>query len=142
MSESEQRRIDPQGAALTLRVLNGELGQAQVWFDAAVLDRYVAQRPQGTRVIRTNSAGRVKAGAGWSLDFGIAEGDVLIHASAADLSQRLPAGERSHWAQHATLLPSSRNFLSMRLHPGSCLDDGDLRDWAPPPSSPEAGGHA
>jgi hypothetical protein len=25
--------------------------------------------------------------------------------------------------------PVSRNFLTMRLAPGSCIDDGDLRDW-------------
>jgi hypothetical protein len=45
------------------------------------------------------------------------------------VSQRLPPGERQHWGQHLLTPPISRNFLAMRLAPGSCIDDGDLRDW-------------
>ena len=55
--------------------------------------------------------------------------EVDVDTTAADLSQRLPAGERQHWAEHLLTPPLSRNFLSMRLAPGSCIDDGDLRDW-------------
>ena len=117
----------PQRLALCLRVLGGDLGAAQLWFDQRVLDRYRAQ--PGWRVMRTNTVGRVRSAEGWSLDFGIAEGEALIHASLGDLSQRLPAAERQHWAEHLLTPPVSRNFLTMRLAPGSCIDDGDLRDW-------------
>ena len=121
--------VDPQRAALYLRVLGGDLGQAQLWFDRAVLDRYRAL--PGWRVMRTNTVGRVRAPEGWSLDFGIAEGEQLIHTSAAELSQRLPATERQHWAQHTVTPAVSRTFLTMRLAPGSCIDDGELRDFEP-----------
>jgi hypothetical protein len=115
--------------ALYLRVLGGDLGAAQLWFDQRVLDRYRAQ--PGWRVMRTNTVGRVRSAEGWSLDFGIAEGDQVLHASIADLTQRLPAAERQHWAQHLVTPAVSRTFLTMRLAPGSCIDDGELRDFAP-----------
>ena len=117
----------PQRAMLYLKVLGGDLGAAQIWFDQRVLDRYRAQA--GFRVIRTNTAGRLRSPAGWALDFGIADDDRLIHASAADLVQRLPAPERQHWINHLITPPVSRNFLTMRLGAGSCIDDGDVRDW-------------
>jgi hypothetical protein len=122
-------RVDPQRVALYLRVLGGDLGAAQVWFDQRVLDRYRAL--SGWRVMRTNTVGRVKSPEGWSLDFGIAEGDGIVHTSLVDLGQRLPVGERQHWSQHLITPAVSRAFLTMRLAPGSCIDDGDLRDWAP-----------
>ena len=125
-------QVDAQRAALYLRVLNGDLGAAQLWFDQHVLDRYRAQ--PGWRVMRTNTVGRVRAPDGWSLDFGIAEGEQLVHSSVSELSQRLPAAERQHWAQHVVTPAVSRNFVTMRLAPGSCIDDGVLRDW---PSQPE-----
>ena len=112
----------------TLRVLGGDLGAAQVWFDQHVLDRYRG-RP-GWRVMRTNTVGRVRSPDGWSLDFGIADGDEIVHTGLADLNQRLPAAERQHWAQHLVTPAVSRTFLTMRLAPGSCIDDGDLRDFA------------
>jgi hypothetical protein len=119
--------VDPQTVAVALRVLGGDFGAAHLWFDQHVLDRYRAQ--PGWRVMRTNSVGRVRSPEGWQLDFGIASSDELVHTSATDLSQRLPATERQHWAQHAITPGASRNFLTMRLVPGSCIDDGDLRDW-------------
>jgi hypothetical protein len=122
-------RVDPQRVALYLRVLGGDLGAAQVWFDQGVLDRYRAL--SGWRVMRTNTVGRVKSPEGWSIDFGIAEGDGIVHTSLVDLNQRLPVGERQHWSQHLITPAVSRAFLTMRLAPGSCIDDGDLRDWAP-----------
>jgi hypothetical protein len=79
--------------------------------------------------MRTNTVGRVRSPDGWSLDFGIAEGEELIHGSVAELSQRLPASERQHFSQHVVTPSVSRNFVTMRLAPGSCIDDGDLRDW-------------
>jgi hypothetical protein len=123
-------RVDAQRAALYLRVINGDLGAAQLWFDQRVLDRYRAQ--PAWRVMRTNTVGRVRSPDGWSLDFGIAEGGALVHTSASELSQRLPGAERQHWAQHVVTPAVSRNFVTMRLAPGSCIDDGDLRDWPSP----------
>jgi len=114
---------------LYLKVFGGELGAAQVWFDQRVLDRYRGQT--GYRVIRTNTVGQLRAPARWTLDFGIADDDRLIHASAADLAQRLPPPERQHWVGHLVTPPVSRNFLTMRLGAGACLDDGDVRDWSP-----------
>jgi len=73
--------------------------------------------------------GRLRAAAGWTLDFGIAADDRLIHAAAADLAQRLPPAERQHWIEHVVAPPVSRNFLTMRLGAGSCIDDGEIRDW-------------
>jgi len=119
--------VDPQVAALYVRVLNGDTGAAQLWFDQGVLDRYRAL--PGWRVMRTNTVGRVRSPEGWQLDFGIADADRLIHAGVVDLSQRLPANERQHWAQHVLAPPVSRNFLTIRMAPGSCFDDGDLRDF-------------
>jgi hypothetical protein len=119
----------PQRRALALRLLGGDLGAAQLWFDQRVLDRYRAQTQPGWRVMRTNSVGRVRSPDGWSLDFGIPEGEELIHTSLNDLAQHLPARERQHWAEHLLTPPVSRNFLTMRLAPGGCIDDGDLRDW-------------
>ncbi|HEY7065981.1 MAG TPA: hypothetical protein VII06_31205 [Chloroflexota bacterium] len=113
---------------LYLKVFGGDLGAAQVWFEQQVLDRYRAQT--GFRVIRTNTVGRLRAPAGWSLDFGIADEDRLIHAAAADLAQRLPAPERQHWISHLVSLPVSANFLIMRLGAGACLDDGEVREWS------------
>ena len=120
-------RVDPQSIALTLRVLGGDLGATHLWFDQRVLDRYRIQ--PSWRVMRTNTVGRVRSPDGWTLDFGIAPDDTLIHATVTELSQRLPPSERQHWAQHVVTPASSRNFLTMRLAPGSCIDDGDLRDW-------------
>jgi hypothetical protein len=118
---------EPQVAMLYARVLGGNVGATQIWFDQRVLDRYRAQA--GTRVLRTDTAGRVRAAAGWALDFGIAPDERLIHASAADLAQRLPPPERQHWTSHLVTLPLSRVFLIMRLGAGSCMDDGEVRAW-------------
>jgi hypothetical protein len=118
---------DPQLALLYGRVLAGDIGLTQVWFHAAVLEKYRAQT--GVRVLRSNSAGRVRTQGGWNLDFGIADDDRLIHASAADLAQRLPAAERRHWLGYIIAPPVSGTFLVMRLGAGHCMDDGDIRDW-------------
>jgi hypothetical protein len=127
ISERAREQANAQVAALLLRALAGDLGQLHVWFDQRVLDRYRGQ--PGWRVMRTNTVGRVRSPEGWSLDFGIAPGEELLHTSAQDLTQRLPASERQHWAQYSIAPATSRNFLTMRLAPGSCIDDGDLRDW-------------
>src|SRR5690242_13383698 len=89
---------DPQAVALTLRALAGDFGKLHLWFTQDVLDRY--RSLPGWRVMRTNTVGRVRSPDGWSLDFGIADSDQLIHTSASELSQRVPENERQHWAQH------------------------------------------
>jgi hypothetical protein len=109
------------------KVLAGEAGLAQIWFRSGVLDTY--RTMSGFRVLRSNSAGRIRASGGWTLDFGIADDDRLIHVSAADLAQRLPPGERQHWLEHILTPPASGTFLVMRLGAGHCMDDGDVRDW-------------
>ena len=91
------KAADPQSVALTLRVLGGDLGAQHLWFDQHVLDRYRGQ--SGWRVMRTNTVGRLRSPDGWSIDFGIAPDDHLLHTTALELSQRLPAPERQHWAQ-------------------------------------------
>lgn len=117
----------PQLGMLYRRVLAGDTGLAQVWFGSRVLDHYRGK--PGVRVIRSNSAGRVRVQGGWTLDFGIADEDRLIHVSAADLAQRLPAADRQHWLEHIIAPPVSGTFLVMRLGAGHCMDDGDVRDW-------------
>jgi hypothetical protein len=111
------------------RVLStGDPALLQLAFDAGVLDRY--RGAAGYSIIRTDSAGRVRKQGGWSLDFGIADGDRLVHASWQALSAALPETERDHWAMHATPLRAvSDMFLRMQLHPSSCHDDGEVRPW-------------
>jgi len=120
-------KADAQTRALYLRVFGGDLGAAPLWFDATVLDRYRGRT--GWRVLRTNTVGRVQSPEGWSLDFGIADAERLLHASVSEIAQRVPAAEREHWAEHLVTPAVSRSFLTMRLVPGSCIDDGDLRAW-------------
>jgi len=108
-------------------VTGSKPGLAQVWFDQAVLDRYRGN--PGYKVMRTNNVGRVKQQpSGWGVDFGIAPGEALIHASLEQV-QRLPEGERNHWLQHGVSLPVNQVFVQMQLSPNSCYDDGDLRPW-------------
>lgn len=109
------------------RVLtSGDPGLLQLWFSAAVLGKYRGQ--PGYKIIRTNTAGRLR-GSTWQLDFGIAADDSLLHASFRDVVQRLPEGERAHWADHAVGLPLSRFFAMAQLAPGACQDDGEVREW-------------
>ncbi len=95
-------------------------------FHATVLDRY---RRQGLQIKRTDTVGRIKKPGGWSLDFGIGKDDLTVHTSFQDLAQRLPEEELQYWVNHVAEYDLSENYLKMRLHPGSCIDDGDLRDW-------------
>jgi len=100
----------------------------QLAFDASVLDRYRADAAY--QVMRTDSAGRLRRQSGWSLDFGIADGDRIVHASWQALAANLPPAEREHWAAAAAVADAlSDNFLRMQLSPMSCFDDGDLRSW-------------
>ena len=118
-------------ALLHARLLGGASQMAQLWFDAAVLEKY---RAAGGRVLRTNTMGRLKL-ASWSLDFGIAERgggvapDVLVHVSLGEAQARIPEAERTHWAAYAYAPALSANYVAVQLTHGTCIDDGDLRDW-------------
>jgi hypothetical protein len=103
-----------------------DLSTLPVHFERSVLDRY--RGSPGFSLIRSNTVGRVKKEGGWALDFGIAPGEDSVHAFAVDLL-RLPPDEREHWAAAALTLPSSKVMLQMRLAPGSCIDDGEIRKW-------------
>ncbi len=117
----EQQSVDPQAVVLCLRVLGGDLGAAHLWFNQSVLDRY--RDMTGWRVMRTNTVGRVRSAEGWSLDFGIAGGDGLLHTSARELSERLPAAERQHWAQHVVVPQPAATFspCALRRVPASTM---------------------
>jgi hypothetical protein len=112
--------------ALRRALVAGDPALLHLHFSAAVLDRY--RGAAGFSVIRTDTVGRVRKQGGWSLDFGIAPEEHAIHVQVTDLL-RLPEPEREHWAANAVTLPASRMFLSMRLAPGSCFDDGEVRSW-------------
>ena len=108
-------------------ITSGDPSLVQLWFDAAVIDRYRGQPEM--QVIRTNSAGRVRKQAGWAIDCGIAGDDRTIHCSWSAVAM-LPEGEHQHWAAHAVPAGGvSENFLRTQLSPGSCFDDGDVRTW-------------
>jgi hypothetical protein len=122
----------PDDAGLYLRLLyrrafaSQDALPAQLGFDAAVLDKY--RGAAGYSLIRTDTVGRLKREGGWSIDVGIGEGRT-IHAAIGDIIHKLPDAEREHWAQHAVSLPMSKMYLQMRLSPGSCFDDGEVRPW-------------
>jgi hypothetical protein len=101
--------------------------QVQVSFGASVLEKY--RTNAGFALLRTNTVGRIKREGGWTLDVGIAEGEDQVHASLRDLMYTLPEEEREHWARHVVTPPLSQMFVQMRLTPGSCFDDGELRAW-------------
>jgi len=112
--------------AVRRAVTAGDTSTLPLHFETAVLERY--REAPGFSLIRTNTVGRLKKEGGWTLDIGIAPDESLLHVVAGDLF-RLPADEREHWATFATILPSSRPYLQMRLAPGSCIDDGEVRKW-------------
>jgi hypothetical protein len=99
----------------------------QLSFDAAVLDKY--RGASGFELIRTDTVGRISRQGGWKLDVGISPDEGQVHASVGDVLTALPDAEREHWARHLATLPLSRTFLQMRLSPGSCIGDGDVRPW-------------
>lgn len=122
---SEQ--VNPWATILYSRALPAaDPSLVQIRFHAALLDRY---RQRGFEIKRTDTVGRVRKQGGWSLDFGIGPGDRTIHCGFGDLVQKVPQEELQHWASHVAQSDLSENFCKMRLHPGSCIDDGDLRDW-------------
>ena len=100
--------------------------QITLHFEVAVLDRY--REGGGFSIIRTETVGRVRKQGGWSLDFGIAPDEDMIHVTYGQMLA-LPETERQHFASYARLLPASKMFLQMRIAPGSCFDDGEVRSW-------------
>ena len=126
MTDQENEALSVFRVVMRRALSNADPSGLPLHFEAAVLDRYRAAG--GYSIIRTDTAGRLRKEGGWSLDFGIAPDETLLHVTFADL-QRLPETEREHWASFATLLPSSRTFLQMRLAPGACYDDGEVRSW-------------
>src|SRR5205807_2129290 len=102
--------------AVRRSLANADSKNLQLHFDVAVLEKY--RNSAGYSILRTDTVGRVVSPGQWSLDFGIAPGEPLVHASAGDL-QALPETERGYWASFALSLPVSRVFLQMRLSRGS-----------------------
>ena len=118
-------------AALERRTLSKALaardfGGLHLRFVIAVVDRYRAV--EGARLIRTRSVGRI-ATPRWTLDLGIAPGDVEVHVVARDLLERVPADEHAHWVQHLVAEPASARFLQMMIAPRACIDDGEPEPW-------------
>jgi len=104
----------------------GDASKLQLHFDVAVLQRYLGTA--GYSTIRTNTVGRVRKEGGWALDFGIAPNEKSLHAGFGEVAA-LPEDERAHWASCAIAGPASKMFLQMRLAPGACYDDGEVRSW-------------
>jgi len=117
--------------AILRRVLNAGDGRGlHLRFRGAVLDRY--REMANAQLIRTATVGRINVPGSWSLDVGIAEaegGETVLHATLADLVDRLPERERGHWISHLWPQPASVNFLQMRMAAGACIDDGEPRAW-------------
>jgi hypothetical protein len=124
--EGMRMAADPFVLAHYRRVLNGQTDQVYLFFERAVLDRY--RGDEAYKLNRTDNIGTLKLSGGWTLTFGIA-GELLIHVAAGELAERLPEREREHWLQHLVHLPHSRQYVRVRMVPGSCFDDGDIRSW-------------
>jgi hypothetical protein len=91
-----------------------------------VLNRY--REAAGYSIIRTDTVGRLRKQGGWSLEFGISPDEDMVHVPFEQL-MNLPETERDHFVSFATTLPASKTFLSMRMTPGACFDDGEVRSW-------------
>jgi hypothetical protein len=112
---------------LYVAVAAGKPEKTQLFFDAAVLQRY--RDTEGYKIIRTDTSGRVSKPNHWSIDFGISgEDDSLIHFAVEGILHRIPEAEHAHWLSHMVTLPVSRNYLKGALRPG-CIDDGMIRNW-------------
>jgi hypothetical protein len=104
----------------------GKVDLVQVWFQSAVLDRYRAD--PDCRILRSDTAGRLRGPGGWMINFGISPDDALIHMPIAT-AMIVPEGHRAHWLAHLVGLPVGVNFLRMTLNPNACIGDGDSRPW-------------
>ncbi|HZT05796.1 MAG TPA: hypothetical protein VFC51_02110 [Chloroflexota bacterium] len=104
----------------------GKYDLLPVWFRSTVLDRY--RGDPDCRILRTDSAGRLRGPGGWMLNFGISPDDALIHLSIST-ALGIPEGHREHWLSHLVSPPVGENFLRMVMTPGACIDDGRSREW-------------
>jgi hypothetical protein len=105
---------------------SGKFDLMQVWFESSVLDRY--RGDPDCRILRSDSAGRLRGPGGWLINFGISPDDGFIHmpiGTALGISE----SHRSHWLSHLAGLPVGANFLRMTMTPGACIGDGETRDW-------------
>ena len=112
--------------AVRRALLASDPAQVTLHFDVAVLDRY--REGNGYSIIRTDTVGRVRRQGAWTLDFGISPDEDMLHVTFGQIAA-LPETEREHFASFARLLPASKMFLQMRMTPGSCFDDGEVRNW-------------
>jgi hypothetical protein len=104
----------------------GKYDLVPVWFRSSVLDRY--RNDPDSRILRSDSAGRLRGPGGWMINFGISPDDELIHMPIAS-TLIIPEGHRDHWLSHVVGLPVGVNFLRMTLSPNACIGDGDSRAW-------------
>lgn len=104
----------------------GKFDAVQLWFEASVLDRYRSN--PDCRILRSNSAGRLRGSSGWLVNFGIAPHDSLVHLAINTLAA-LPDLERAHWLTYLVHPPAGQTFLRMSVNPNACIDDGPTRDW-------------
>ncbi len=109
-------------------VSSGDASALPVHFTASVLKRYVEQ---GAKILRSDTVGRMMQPGKAVIDFGIVEDDTVIHLRFGDIATLIPEPEREHWLGHLVPPTASRPYLQMTLQPGSCHDDGELREWVP-----------
>ena len=111
------------GRALAAR----DPGRLHVRFRAEVVDRY--RGVEGAQLVRTRSVGRVALRGRWSVDLGITEDGREVHLPFADLVDRVPESEWPHWLEHLVETSASATFLTMRMTPAACIDDGETEPW-------------
>jgi len=105
---------------------SNKLDLVQVWFSSSVLDRY--RSDPDSRIVRSDSAGRLRGPGGWVINFGISPDDELIHIPVS-AAVGIPESQRDHWLSHVVGLPVGINFLRMVSLAAACIDDGPSRPW-------------
>jgi hypothetical protein len=105
---------------------SGKYDAIPIWFKSEVLNRY--RGDPDSRILRTDSAGRLRAAGGWMLNFGISPDDAYIHIPIS-AALGIPEGQLDHWLSHLVCLPAGENYLRMTMTPGACIDDGRSREW-------------
>ena len=116
--------------ALARALESGDAGALPLFFRAQVL--IAPLEASGAQLLRTDTIGRLLAPGKPTLDFGLVDQDRLLHLRFRDLTELVPERDRDHWLAHLVAPPHSRVLLQMQAHPGSCHEDGPIREWAPP----------